>query len=300
MAKIEYIKKRFNRVSQRIVALASDVLEEYVEKGYDLTLRQLYYQFVARDFIPNTPDAYRQLGTTVSNARLAGLIDWEHIIDRTRNLEAPSVWDSPEEIIRSAADSYQIDLWREQRERLEVWVEKDALIGVIQRPCSILRVPYFSCRGFVSQSEMWRAGVRMTRYRRSGKEPVVLHLGDHDPSGIDMTRDIKRRLTLFSGEEVRVDRIGLNMDQIRAYNPPPNPAKTTDSRCAEYIKQFGNESWELDALEPDVLADLIRSNVQGFVDGKNWRRSARKEAKEQSLIHQLADNWDFVRGGLDE
>jgi len=157
--------------------------------------------------------------------------------------------------VDACARQFRIDKWATQPRRIEVWIEKDALVGVIEGVCTELDVPYFSCRGYTSQSEMWVGAQRLAAHWRKAKQnPLILHFGDHDPSGIDMTRDIQARLQEFSfgtaGHPLELRRLALNMDQVELYGPPPNPAKLTDSRCEAYMEEHGNESWELDALEP--------------------------------------------------
>ena len=220
MPNICYTDKRFSPGSLDIIQQANDIIEEYIDQGFQLTLRQLYYQFVARAIIANKQTEYKRLASIISDARLAGRIDWKAIVDRTRNMQQNSHWDSPSDIINACANSYQIDKWHGQPNRVEVWIEKDALIGVIENVCQRNDVAYFSCRGYTSQSEMWSASQRLIEYETEfGQETYILHLGDHDPSGIDMTRDIQDRLRLFNAETV-VNRIALNMDQIKQYNPP--------------------------------------------------------------------------------
>lgn len=236
MPKINYTPfKKFTRQKMEIIDAANEILEEYEDQGYTLTLRQLYYQFVARDYIENTNKSYNNLGVAISEARLAGLIDWNHLIDRTRNLQTLQHFENAEEAIQDVAGWFHIDLWERQRYRPEVWIEKDALVGVIEGVCDSLDVPYFSCRGYTSQSEMWRAAQRLLNWQIMGYRTYIIHLGDHDPSGMDMTRDIFDRLELFmvndGGEQPEVERIALNMNQVKKYNPPPNPAKIKDPRA---------------------------------------------------------------------
>ena len=207
------------------------------------------------------------MGNTISNARLAGLISWEAIVDRTRNVRANQHFKDVGDILEAAAGSYRLDLWGGQEQAVEVWIEKEALIGVIEPVCVELDLPYFACRGYVSQSEQWRAGQRaMTRWNHDGQKTVILHLGDHDPSGIDMTRDNLDRLAHVMGGDVELKRIALNMDQVEQYSPPPNPAKVTDSRWQDYMAEFGPSSWELDALEPSVINELIETEVAKLRD----------------------------------
>lgn len=261
-----------------------------------LTLRQLYYQFVARDLIPNTMKSYKALGNTINDARLAGLIDWNAIEDRTRNVHSRSHWDDPSGVIESAASSYGLDLWEGQEKRVEVWIEKDALVGVIERPCAELDVPYFSCRGYTSQSELWRGARRHISYK---VPTVVIHLGDHDPSGKDMTRDIEERLQLF-GADSTIERIALNIDQVKRWKLPPNPAKITDSRFAAYAAEFGESSWELDALDPRKIDKMIRTAIESHLDRELFDERQTQQETDRKLLNKCSTNWDDVATFLDD
>lgn len=286
--KIQYVDKTFQGATLDVINLANTIVAEYEAAGFKLTLRQLYYQLVARGYIANKQTEYKRLGSIIADARLAGLVSWAAIEDRTRNMRGNSHWSNPEEIVRAAIYSYRVDKWDSQPMRPEVWIEKDALVGVIAGVCQRLDVNYFSCRGYVSASEMWSAGhERFRRYIRNGQTPAIIHLGDHDPSGVDMTRDIRDRLALFSGAAVVVERIALNWDQIEQYSPPPNPAKLTDSRVDGYIKLYGMDSWELDALEPQVLADLIEDTVLQMRDDDLWDDAVRREDEDKARLRQM-------------
>lgn len=288
MPRIAYEEKRFTAATLATIEQADRIIREYMADGYKLTLRQLYYQFVARDLLPNRVKEYNRLGRIVSDARLAGLIDWNAIEDRTRNLESLAHWDDPSDIISATAHSFRVDRWEDQPYRVEVWIEKEALAGVFERVCEELDVPFFACRGYTSQSEMWAAAMRLRSYHAAGQTPAILHFGDHDPSGIDMTRDIRDRMWLFGASFVEVDRLALNMDQVDEWSPPPNPAKTTDSRFEGYLLEYGNESWELDALEPRVLASLVREEVMSLVDEDEWDRTAEEIEEGRKLLTAAA------------
>jgi hypothetical protein len=286
--KICYKDRNFNPAAEQHIKTANEIIEEYAGKGFELTLRQLYYQFVSRDILPNTERSYKNLGNLINDARMAGLIDWEAIVDRTRYLRGYTTYADPREALQSAASRYKIDVWKGQQFRVEVWVEKDALVDVISSAASPFRVDFFSCRGYTSASELWSAARRLAHYVRHHRQrPIVIHLGDHDPSGIDMTRDIGERLTLLSGETVMpgtVHRIALNMDQIDQYNPPPNPAKLTDSRSGDYVSKFGDMSWELDALEPTLMRDLIQSEIKKYLDQDKFDASLLRESEQAESI----------------
>jgi hypothetical protein len=294
MPRIKYEDKTFRSGTLALIGIVNQIVEEYSEQGYDLTLRQVYYQCVSRDIIPNNEKSYDKLGRIVGDARMAGLVDWKAIVDRTRNLRGNGHWGAPTDIMLSAAESFAVDKWsREygQDFRPEVWVEKDALVGVVGRVCEELDVSYFSCRGYTSLSEMWAASQRLLNYRKGGQTPFIIHLGDHDPSGIDMSRDITDRLEIFTKRSLEFKRIALNSDQVEQYNPPPNPAKLSDSRATGYIARFGYESWELDALNPTVIADLIRGAVLYCRNDKAWEQAVKYEKGQIKELKAAAKYW---------
>jgi hypothetical protein len=282
---VRYVDKNFSTPSLLIIRQASEIIEEY--KDMAITLRQLYYQFVARGVIPNSVASYNKLGALINDGRMAGLISWTAIEDRGRNLMGLNHFPTPEAAISAARAEYRIDLWADQPFRPEVWVEKAALEGVIGSICNALRVDFFACRGYNSQSEQWRAGRRFARYIAKGQRPIVFHLGDHDPSGIDMTRDNRERLSLFAGTPVTVVRLALNMPQIEELKPPPNPAKNTDSRYADYRAAFGDESWELDALNPRAIQALIEEAIIKIRDNAKWDAQLRQEAEDKIYLDEL-------------
>jgi hypothetical protein len=289
---IAYVPKTFSPRIQEAIDSANEIIAEYQADGYQLTLRQLYYQFVSRGLLPNKKQSYDNLGTWISDARLAGQIDWKAIEDRTRNVRYNNHWENPSDLLNWAADEYGFDLWENQPERVEIWVEKEALAGVIERPSREWDVSWFCCRGYVSQSEMWRAALRLMRYQRSFQDVTVIHLGDHDPSGIDMTRDIKTKLGLFGVSPVNVERIALNMDQIEELQPPPAPAKVSDSRFESYAEQFGTQSWELDALDPAYLNRIITNAIQDHCDIAKLEDERNRQDEERDRIREIAEEWE--------
>jgi hypothetical protein len=293
--KQKYQDVRFQAKTLALIEQANTILDEYAAQGFTMTLRQLFYQFVARDLIENTYANYKLVGRTVSDARLAGLIDWDSIEDRTRSLNTHSSWHDPAAIIRSAALSYREDIWKGQHYRPEVWIEKAALVGVVEPICNEYRVPYFATIGNNSQTEQREAGERFADHIANGLTPVVLHLGDHDPNGLDMTRDNRDRLTMFASNDIEVRRVALNMDQVEEYNPPPNFAKEADSRYADYVARYGEKCGELDALAPPVLAGLIRDELAGMIDAAQWRKREAAERRNRAMLDKVAANWTLVK-----
>lgn len=296
--KICYREINFRPESLRLIEQVNGIISDYQSMGYSLTLRQVYYQLVARDVIPNNERSYKNLGNLISDGRMSGLIDWQAIEDRTRNLKKNSHWSSPGSIIHSAARSFAYDKWEDQENYVEVWVEKDALVGIVGQVCEELDIPYFSCRGYVSQSEMWAAAQRLEGF--AGQKYIhIIHLGDHDPSGRDMSRDIVDRLELF-GVSIQFERIALNYDQIEEYGPPPNPTKLSDSRASGYISEFGYECWELDALRPDVIDSLIRDKVTDLCDLELLAEAREREDAAKRTLRAVARDWNNIQSRYEE
>lgn len=294
--KESFITRRFRGDSLKRIEQANKIIEEYQAQGFTLTVRQLYYQHVARDLLPNQQKEYKNLGSLISKARLSGLIDWNAIEDRSRYVRRLSTWPGPSSIIDSAAHSFRLPRWADQPKRLEVWIEKEALIGVIEPICEKWHVPFFACKGYASQSSQYSAGQRFRNYINNEQEVIVLHLGDHDPSGIDMTRDNHKRVNLFAQRGVEVDRLALNMDQVRQYKPPRNPAKETDSRYDEYKRNYGVSCWELDALEPKAISELIEKKIKKHLDMNLWSEKVDEETQHKENLITMADNYhDIIR-----
>lgn len=288
----------FTASSLKVVQQANEILERYGAEGYDLSLRQLYYQFVSQNLLENSEQNYKRLGKIIAAARAAGMIDWDMIKDRGRETLRISSWGSPAEIIDSAAAAFRLDLWANQPAFVLCMVEKQALEGVLEPVCRELRISFSANKGYASASHLYEIGQELRRERSSdkGRSVHVVYLGDHDPSGMDMTRDVKERLEQYSRIPVSVHRIALNIDQIQQYKPPPNPAKTTDSRASGYVARFGRESWELDALSPTVLGNLVRTIVLDLRDEEQWEADLAQEQAMRADLSRMAR--EYRKGGM--
>jgi hypothetical protein len=220
------------------------------------------------------------------------MIDWNHLEDRTRNLRTLQHFDGVNDALSRLRDWYHVDLWQNQNYRPEVWIEKDALLGVVQGVCEENDVPHFSCRGYTSLSEVWRASLRLKGYSQQGQTPYIIHFGDHDPSGIDMSRDICDRIQQTFLATMDFERVALNMDQIELYKPPPNPAKVTDSRYKTYVAKFGDESWELDALDPKQFRILVTGQLDKLRDGKQWATDIAAKEQVRGQLAKVASYWE--------
>jgi hypothetical protein len=300
--RICYKPHSFQRAQRETVLQAANIIEEYSDKGFDLTLRQLYYQFVSRGLLDNTDGNYNRLGNIVVDGRMSGVIPWDKIKDRSRTLRGVEHQDSPAEAIQDLAESYRIDKWRTQNHRVEVWVEKDALIGVLGNACVPYDIDFYAAHGFDSVTMLWQAAQhRFVPYVSTGQPVTILHLADHDPSGIDMTRDIKDRLQVFMGgrmKNLEIKRIALNWEQVERYQPPANKIKEPtedsqgESRAAAYRERFGtDECWELDALDPEIIVDLIQSEIQNYIEPDLWDSAVEREDDERRQLRDVASTW---------
>lgn len=301
MARQKFIDWKPYSGTMALLKHVTTILMEYQAMGYKLTLRQLFYQLVSKDLIPNTVNQYKSLGETVKNARLAGLIDWDMIEDRVRRPESNQHWSSPESILEAAARSYYMDHWVGQEYYVEVWCEKDAVSNIIQPVCEKLDVTFMANRGYSSSSAMYKAHKRIDR-KSKAKQAVIIYLGDHDASGVDMTRDINDRMQLFFSQSPRdmdqVDRIALNMDQVEEFNPPPNPAKETDSRSPKYVLEYGPHGWELDALNPQVLAEIVENSIMQYLDVEKFNAVVAEVKEEKKKMAEFIETYgDFGHDG---
>lgn len=271
-----------------------EILKDYKAQGYRLTLRQLYYQLVAKDKIANEVASYNSLINVVSRGRLAGYIDWDMIEDRMRVPLSNAHWNDPTQIVKAASESFYMSRWKDQKNYIEIWCEKDAVSNIIQPVCREWDVTFMANRGYCSQTALYDAAKRIVAATLLHKDVTIIYLGDHDPSGIDMTRDIANRLgtLIFKEKEMSfptVRRIALNMDQIIKLKPPENPAKVTDSRYDAYVTRYGQSSWELDALDPSFLSQLIDDTIAEYVETEKFEDVAVEEERLKDKIRGLIE-----------
>lgn len=283
MAKEQFREKlRLREPNQRLLGTVNSIVEEYADQGYKLTLRQLYYQLVSRDVIPNKQAEYAKLSTLLVKGRMAGVVDWSAIEDRIRTPYIPYFVTGVDQAIEDTIKQYRLNRQEGQRNHIEVWVEKDALSGVLRPITQHYHLRLMVNRGYSSCTAMYEA------YRRFSKHDVntILYLGDHDPSGLDMIRDVRDRLREF-GVLLDVVHIAITKEQIEEYKPPPNPAKITDPRAKWYIQIHGNTSWEVDALNPNTLSFFLRHYIEELIDGDLFDAQLKKEETGKEKLKGL-------------
>ena len=279
-------KLHLNKNNVIKLEIVNSIIKEYEQQGYKLTLRQLYYQLVSRSIIPNNKKEYAKLSTLLVKGRMAGMVDWNAIEDRIRVPFLPYWVENIEGAIDDTIDYYRLDRQKGQPVYIELWVEKDALSGVLKRITSHYHINLMVNRGYSSCTAMYDASKRFYVQENNGIDTHILYLGDHDPSGLDMLRDIKERLWEFQVEpEIR--HIGLTSQQIKKYNPPPNPAKISDPRAKWYIREYGETSWEVDALNPKILHSLVQANVENLIDIDSFNKKIKDEEKDKKTLKRL-------------
>lgn len=281
--KTAYVNRKFRRDTLVTIAQANEIIALYQAQGLRLTLRQLYYQFVTRNWLRNTERSYKNLGNAISDGRLAGLIDWDAIEDRVRTPRVPQQFNNLSDLVSVALRAYRLPRWEGQENYVELWVEKDALAGVLEPIARQFHVTLMVNRGYSSSSAMHESAERFLEHEDSTCH--LIYLGDHDPSGEDMVRDVRDRLTLF-GVNLRVSKLALTMDQVEEYDPPPNPTKLSDSRAAAYVDKHGDSSWEVDALPPEVLQRLIVERLSELVDQDLMNTVIAREEKDKATLRK--------------
>lgn len=296
MACQQYQSFRFTDESLKMISTMRAIIADFVKQGFVLTVRQLYYQLVARDLIPNNERSYKRITSLANDARLAGYIDWDAIEDRTRAFVRRSRWDSGRSILQAVAKQFHMDMWENQPCRPFVIIEKEALVGVLTQVCHKYDVPVLAARGYPSGTVLREFAVEDIIPYAHEQNVVIIHLGDHDPSGLDMTRDLRERIRMFAEADrnhfdVELVRVALNMEQIEERKPPPNPAKTTDARFANYREQYGDESWELDALPPSYLVDLVETQILSHRDDEAWETREKFVESVRSKLTKVANNF---------
>lgn len=300
--KLEIIPQNFYSKTWDLLNEIDTICIVFFGKGYTLTLRQLFYQLVSRNRIPNTEKAYTNLGNIVRDGRYAGVLDWEHITDRVRVIHDSARWEDAEDRLVHAAETHRIDTWEEQEYRPEVWIEKDALLELARNACHPLDVQYMSVKAYSSVSALWEARKRFRQYVRDGQTPVILHLGDHDCTGDDCSRFLRERMELMVNTpdlglhaNVELRRLALNRDQIEKYELPPQPGKTADPRFRGYVRKHGTSHvWELDALAPDVIERIIEDGIRGVMDDDLRQRYIAIQEEQRQTLKAMGAHYDSV------
>jgi len=324
-----------------------EITNDYKSQGYRLTLRQLYYQMVSRNYIPNDQNCYGKLSSVLDDCRYSGVIDWDIIEDRGRVPFTPYYENSVADALEKTVRWYALDKKIGQPVYTELWTEKDAISSILKQSVEDYTITVGINKGFASSTAMYEAYTRFMKEIKNRRKVVVLYFGDHDPSGLDMIRDIQARLegfmakgrhqsffvndldtddlenilydnreladridkcisakrvdetlkrTLFAQISVKkwfeVKHIGLTMEQIEEFDLPPNPAKFSDPRAKKYVQEHGDVSWEVDALSPTAILDIVRTSLDEVIDYDALEKIKQRESDEIEYIRSLIKNME--------
>lgn len=273
---------KFPYSNEELAEKVNSILEEY---DVPLTLRQVYYRLVALG-LKNAQKVYQNLSGKLSRLREDGLVPWDKIVDLNRQPKKISSWTSPAEFFENDRGSYKRDLQQGQEKYLEVWCEKAVAISHITNKYD---VHLLAGGGYRSSSALYEAA---ERFRDIGKPVVILYLGDWDPSGLDIERDVEIRIREIFGIEVDVQRVLLVHQDITDYKLEPNQAKPADPRAYSFIEQYGKDTYELDALPPDIIAKKLEAAIVRNMNMDLYEIQVEKGEEDEEVIEKFIDAWN--------
>jgi len=290
-----------------LYTIISAVVDAYIRKGIKLSNRQLYYRLVGKDLIPNYIEIYKRVCKFLTDLKYGGYIDWDAIEDRGRVPKRKSEWDTIQDLIDSAVSSYRLPRWQDQDFYIELYCEKEAMESVLRPIADKYHIYFGYNKGYSSSSTMYELAKRVDKALDDEKIVTILYLGDHDPSGLDMVRDVEERIKEFLmawrygldiddeeyprwqteewiDDNFSVEAVALTKIQIEKYKPPPNPAKITDPRAKDYIAEHGRISWELDSIEPEILMEITENAILDYLIVDRYNAWIEKEKEESKAL----------------
>jgi len=270
-----------HRATKAEVEQRREKLFEIVEAMKPMTVRQVFYQATVHNIVEKSEAGYNKVQTDLVLMRRAGEVPFDWLADNTRWQRKPLTFGSVEEALQDTARLYRKALWDDVDVYCEVWLEKDALSGVIYPITSMFDVPLMVARGYASLSFLHNAA----EFINDLEVPVYLyHLGDFDPSGVNAGEKIEATLReMAPAAEIHFERLAVTPEQIRAWDLPTRPTKTSDSRA----RGFGDISVELDAIEPTKLRLLIEAAIDHHLPQRQFKVLKAAEESERTLIQQL-------------
>jgi DNA topoisomerase VI subunit A len=263
-----------------LIEAALEVLSEY----NPMTLRQVYYQLVARHIIDNRRSEYQRLSGALVKARQEGLVPWEWLEDRVRQPQVVSMWRDLPDFLKTVRHAYRKDIWGRQPQYVEAWLEKDALSGIFAAITQEYGVTLVVGRGYNSWSAYKEAA---GRFEEQERPVVILYFGDFDPSGEDIVRALRESLNFF-GTSPRIEKVALTLEDVVDYNLPPDFTKETDSRSKKFVQRYGDLAVELDALPVPVLQEKIRTAIEENLDLSQLDAIREIEGQEAQRLKNLS------------
>src|SRR6266566_4635117 len=273
-----------HRATKAEVERRRESLHEIVEAMKPMTVRQVFYQATVRSIVEKSEAGYNKVQTDLVLMRRAGDLPYDWLADNTRWQRKPRTFNSVEQALDDTARLYRKALWAEADAYVEVWLEKDALAGVILPVTSTYDVPLMVARGYASLSFLHEAA----EYINTLDVPAyIYHFGDFDPSGVNAGEKIEQTLKeLAPDAEIYFERIPVTPEQIERWNLPTRPTKASDTRA----KGFGNISVELDAIEPNRLRQIVRRAIEQHLPRHQFEVLKAAEESEREIISRLVGN----------
>jgi len=276
------------RATKQEMADRKSGLFDIVSEGQPMTVRQVFYQATVRDLVEKDERGYAKVQRMLVQMRLEKSIPFHWITDNTRWQRKPTTYDSIADALAETARFYRRNLWRDAEVYVEIWLEKDALAGVIFPVTAEYDVPLMVARGFSSISFLHSAAQDINE---DGRPAFIFHLGDFDPSGVAAAEHIRDNLRRFAPRsEIHFERLGVTLDQIREWKLPSRPTKSSDTRA----KKFGHaSSVELDAIHPENLRQLVRDVIERHLPSDQLAILRVAETSERQLLTSIArHNWE--------
>lgn len=259
-----------------------EAISDVLTADNPMTVRQVFYQLVSKRVIEKTEAEYKQtIGRVLTEMRRAGEIPFGWIADNTRWMRKPRTYDSIWHMLELTRDTYRRALWNDQTDYVEIWLEKDALAGVLCEETGQWDVPLMVTRGYPSVSYLHEAAETISE---QGKPTFIYYFGDHDPSGRDITRATECGLREFAPEaEIYFQRVAVTPQQIASLGLPTRPTKVTDSRS----KNFEGESVEVDAIPSAQLRNMVRHCIERHIDPDALSRTQMVEQEERKTLERI-------------
>jgi len=272
-----------NRIRDETAELWSSFLRVYDDIDPPMTTRQMFYQVETLGLTPKTESGYDKVQRQLVKARRAGIIEYSWVADNTRWMRKPHTYNNLSDFLTQSQDSYRRSIWAQQNTYVEIWIEKDALAGVVSPITEKWDVPLMVTKGYTSESFAYTAAESII----DGNKPTyIYYFGDHDPSGANISVDLEKKLRGFLDNFDRpftFTRVALNESDISRYNLPTRPTKKKDPRAKNWI----GESVELDAMRADTLRGLVDSVIKNHINPAVYEQTLKIEALERDTLKNV-------------
>ena len=268
-----------------------------VEERHPITVRGIAYPLFVRGFISSMAKKNtNKISGVTKRMREEGTLDWRQIVDDARRVQHLQGWGDPDEAISTMVEGYRRDYWQDQDVIVEVWAEKATVQGVLGPVLREYGLPFRVMKGYASMTAMKEAAEASKRAALAGKYFQVLYMGDYDPSGMQMSEvDIPKRFYGYGGcGDIR--RIAITQDDFHCQSFSVYE-KTTDTRFEWFLKRFGDECWELDAMNPNDLRERTEEQIRACLDLLKWEKAKEIEAVEVASMREFHDEWQQVMEG---